>query len=241
MNNLKKIQATSFFLHLIAMICMLCDHLWAVLLTSHEWLTCIGRIAFPIFAFCISEGLKKTSNKKKYIIRLTIFALISEIPFNLMYASQIFYPYHQNVLWTFLIAILMIILINKTNFFPFKVFILLLSYILGYVLMTDYYGIGVIMVMLFYFIPSEGWKFKILQLGAMYFLNVSLLGGYYYELNIFGYNLEIVQQSIAILSLIPIWLYKGKQGHHSKIWQYFCYTFYPLHMLGLFVIKNLIL
>ena len=102
---------SSFTLHILAMALMLCDHLWATLFPAQEWLTCIGRIAFPIFAFMIAEGYFHTSNVKKYIARLLIFAIVSEVPFDLLYGSTVIYPFHQNVLWTFLIALLAIVLI----------------------------------------------------------------------------------------------------------------------------------
>ena len=94
-------KLSSFTLHVLAMILMLCDHLWATLLPGQEWLTCIGRIAFPIFAFMIAEGFYQTSNRKKYLKRMFIFALISEIPFNLIMSSGLINPFHQNVLFTF--------------------------------------------------------------------------------------------------------------------------------------------
>ena len=91
---------SSFALHIIAMIFMLCDHMWATIL-DYEWLTCIGRIAFPIFAFLITEGYIHTSNINKYIKRMVIFAIITEIPFNLMVSASPIYPFHQNVLYQF--------------------------------------------------------------------------------------------------------------------------------------------
>lgn len=102
----KKRGIDSFTLHILAMLFMLCDHLWATLFPAQEWMTCVGRLAFPIFAFMIAEGCYYTSNVKKYMLRLFLFAIISEIPFNLIMGSSVFYPFHQNVLWTFLLGVL---------------------------------------------------------------------------------------------------------------------------------------
>ena len=55
-----------------------------------------------------------------------------------------------------------------------------------------------------------------------------------------GMNFMIVQQGLALLALIPIWLYRGRQGLHSKAFQYFCYFFYPVHMLLLFFCAKLL-
>ena len=83
-----RIQTTSFSLHVMAMAFMLCDHLWATFMTNQDWMTCVGRVAYPIFAFMIVEGYFHTSNLKAYVKRLFIFALLSEIPFNLVMGSQ---------------------------------------------------------------------------------------------------------------------------------------------------------
>ena len=92
--NLKrlKIETTSASLHILAMLFMLCDHLWGTVVPGNDWLTCIGRVSFPIFAFMIVEGYFHTKSLKKYICRLLIAAVLSEIPFNLAMGSSIFYP-----------------------------------------------------------------------------------------------------------------------------------------------------
>jgi len=230
-------------LHIIAMALMLCDHLWALVFTNAEWLTCIGRLTFPIFAFMIAEGIAHTSSLKSYIKRLFIFALISEIPFNLMYSSSPIYPFHQNVIWTFLIAVLLICLIEKAksrgSLLLTAVTVaaaLLAGYILGFVLMTDYYGIGILTVLLFYFFRQKTWWSFVCQLIGLYWLNVEMLGGLTYEIDIFGYNLSVVQQGLAVFALIPIWLYNGQPGKKNKTFQMFCYWFYPAHMLLLYII-----
>ena len=73
----KNFEHTAAVLHIIAMTLMLMDHLWATLLPAQDWLTCIGRIAFPVFAFMTVEGYFHTHNLKKYMLRLLLFALIS--------------------------------------------------------------------------------------------------------------------------------------------------------------------
>lgn len=224
---------SSFALHIIAMIFMLCDHMWATIL-DYEWLTCIGRIAFPIFAFLITEGYIHTSNINKYIKRMVIFAIITEIPFNLMVSASPIYPFHQNVLWTFVISLLTLKYLNfdnTKNIFK-SILIILLAIIIATVTMCDYFGAGVMMVVGFYIFR----KSKFLQLLMMIYVNMILIQGYSYPIDIAGYTYYFPQQGFAVLSLIFIWLYNGKQGYHAKWFKIFCYAFYPLHMLILYLL-----
>lgn len=238
-----RLETTSFSLHIMAMLFMLCDHLWGTIVPGADWLTCIGRLAFPIFAFMIVEGYFHTKNLKKYVRRLLLFAILSEIPFNLALGSRIFYPIHQNVLWSFLISIGLIYWNEKVKEKQGWKRLLVgaasvgIGYVAGLITFVDFYNAGILTVLVFYFMRSKKWWCYIGQLLCLWYINFEMLGGFAYEVSIFGEPLLIARQGIALLALIPIWLYKGKQGYYSKRLQYFYYAFYPVHLLILGVIK----
>ena len=243
----KNFELTAAVLHIIAMTLMLMDHLWATLLPAKEWLPCAGRVAFPIFAFMAVEGYFHTRSFKKYILRMLLFAVLSEIPFDLMYGGTWFYPVHQNVLWTFLLSLLGVWLMEQVRkkgktwmYLLVCVLVVLAGLVLGTLCMVDYYGAGVLTVFVFYFLHGRKWWCFLGQLAALYWLNVELLGGLMYPVQLFGMEFELCQQGLALLALIPIWLYRGRQGYHSKPFQYLCYAFYPVHMLLLVVVLNFI-
>lgn len=243
----KNFELTAAVLHIIAMTLMLMDHLWATLLPAREWLTCAGRVAFPIFAFMAVEGYFHTRSFKKYILRMLLFAVLSEIPFDLMYGGTWFYPVHQNVLWTFLLSLLGVWLMEQVRkkgkiwmYLLVCVLVVPAGLVLGTLCMVDYYGVGVLTVFVFYFLHGRKWWCFLGQLAALYWLNVELLGGLMYPVQLFGMEFELCQQGLALLALIPIWLYRGRQGYHSKPFQYLCYAFYPVHMLLLVVVLNFI-
>ncbi len=186
-----------------------------------------------------------TGSLKKYVKRLLLFAVISEIPFDLMMGSSFFYPIHQNVLWSFLISLGLIHWNEKTKEKRLWQRILVgtatvcIAYIGGIITFVDYYNAGILTVLAFYFFRGKKWWQLLGQLLCMWYINSEMLGGLGYEVTLFGTTHFIHRQSIALLALIPIWAYRGKQGYHSKKYQYFCYLFYPLHMMLLGIIKFL--
>lgn len=242
----KKSGLSSAFLHILAMVLMLCDHLWGTIVPGNDWLTCIGRIAFPIFAFLIVEGYFHTRNLKKYVLRLLVFALLSEIPFNLAMGSRAFYPIHQNVLWSFLISLGLIHWNEKARTkgklwrrILIGVLSVLVACVAGLLTMVDYYHAGILTVLVFYFFRQKKWWSCIGQVLCLWYIHVEMLGGFGYELELFGETFFFVRQGLALLALIPIWLYRGRQGYHSKWFRYFCYFFYPVHLLILGLLKML--
>ncbi len=247
MEQRKTFELSSFCLHILAMVFMLCDHLWATVIPGNEWLTCIGRIAFPIFAFLIVEGYFHTTNLKLYVRRLLIFAVVSELPFNLMTGGIVINPAHQNVLWTFLIGIALIRLIEWAKDHPYKIWRwlltalgILLGCIIGIFGMTDYMHFGVLTVLVFYLFHGRRWWCFAGQLLCLWIINFETMGGWVYPFNLFGRELLFPQQGFALLALIPIWLYRGKQGPYNKALKYAYYVFYPVHLLILYLLMLVI-
>lgn len=238
MKKISRLEMTSMSLHIMAMICMFCDHLWATVVPGNDWLTCVGRLAYPIFAFLLVEGYFHTRNLKKYVGRLLTCAILSEIPFNLMMGSSIFYPIHQNVIWTFLLGIFLIHLNEKARSFQ-KLWLRILTAVttvvfgglLGVITFVDYYHAGVLTILVFYFFRGRKWWNFLGQAVLLAYINIEILSGYAYEISLFGNTYYFVRQSFALFALIPIWLYRGKQGPHNKLLQYSYYAFYPVHLL----------
>lgn len=245
MDKLRKLDISSVGLHILAMVLMLCDHLWVTVVPGNVWLTCVGRLAFPIFAFLIAEGYRHTGSWRKYALRLLIGAILSEIPFNLMCSGSWFNPVHQNVLWTFLLGLCLVRINDRSKDKSRSRRILvglltaLIGYVAGFVTMVDYYGVGVVTVLVFYFFRERNWKSLLAQILLLVYFNAHVLGGQGYELWIWGQTVFLPIQGLALFGLIPIWLYRGRKGLQSRVFQYFCYGFYPLHMLILWAIQAL--
>lgn len=218
---------------------MLGDHIWASGLINCDLLTIFGRIAFPIFAFLIVEGFFHTKNLNKYLQRLFVFAVVSEIPFNMIVGGSWFYPLHQNVIWTFLLGVLMLKLLekqnNKTIFLRIVFSFLILSVFLlcASLSMVDYHAAGIMTIAIFYFLRGQSWGKRFWQLLGLYYVNFEFLGGLFYPLTIGHWHLEFPLQGFALLSLIFIWLYNGHKGYDKKWFKYACYIFYPAHLLVL--------
>lgn len=231
---------TSFHLHIIAMVSMLCDHLGRTILPEMVWLTYVGRMAFPIYAFLLTEGHRHTRDVKRYILRLLVFSLLSEIPFDLMLYGTVCYWNHQNCLWTLLLGLLSLHLSDRirshetdTVTSVIKVFfILFFSCITSVLLRLDYGPLGILQIFLFSAIRKEHQHAHLYQLFGTLLLHALIVTDPCLPFP----GLHIPVQTFAVLALIPIRFYSGNQGYHSKVWTLLCYFFYPLHMLILAVL-----
>lgn len=246
---------STFALKIIAITTMLIDHVTAIFIPPNTWVyligRIIGRIAFPIFLFLLVEGFFHTWNVQNYLKRLGIFALISELPFDLaMYNSffgrlggniktdlpQIFsdnqvfdtvikrFMSNQNVFFTLFIGLATIYFMSiiekkyKKNMLYVNLFnavITLVACLVAALLKTDYSYKGVLLIVAFY-----------LFRGSKILLTIS----------IFIISQDVIQ-AFSALAMIPIAFYNGKKGKDIK---YFFYTFYPGHLMVLFLISLLI-
>lgn len=227
-------------LKVLAMTCMLLDHMWATVVPGNFWMTCVGRLVFPLYAFQITEGFFHTADRRRYALRLLGLALLSEVPFDLIQFSSLFFPFHQNTVFTLLLGLWSISAIERARLerTPRRVILGLLTLaaacLLGTVGFVDYGMMGVLTVILFYLFRGFPMA-RLLQLAAMVLLNVVCFKGQ--TIPLLGFSFPI--QGFAILALIPIWLYSGEKGFGGKGFQRASYLFYPVHLLILYLLYSL--
>ena len=185
-------------------------------ITLYSLARAIGRLAFPIYAFLVSEGMKHTRDRKKYIQTLLFFAVISEIPWNLVHTGELFYS-RQNVYFTLFLGAAGIYVLNEFGSTPVKQVFLLLYMVYAALYANIDYGLkGFALILLFYVLPEN--KLALAVTGTALMDNFRYLGG---------------------LAFIPISMYNGKRGFiNSKILKYAFYLYYPVHFLLLYFIKN---
>lgn len=202
----------------------------------------ISRASFVLFAFLISEGMYKTHDRKSYLFRLGLLALISEIPYDLCFYGTAYLPSYNNVFLTLFLGALGISLIDlfdKNTERWKQVVIALVMFYLAYLAGGDYDAFGVMVILAFYYLRDKKW---------LMFITVALLLFFGYFLScidymiedFYGYIASITENAImelhGVLAFPLIALYKGKKGVNMPKW--FFYGFYPAHLLLLWIITE---
>lgn len=235
---------TSFALKIIALITMFIDHSGYAIMGHFSFFNYIGRVAFPIFAFQISEGYNHTKNLKKYFLRLGLFALVSQIPFSLFSLKYHGNPFGLNVFFTLFLGLLAIYLYDyvvkifensnekklnekkKNGFIYFgKILGIIMALLIAYVaelINSDYGFWGVLVVFVFYIFNGKKLLTTIafFALCAIKYIPQFIASGYNY--------IYIILALCTFLPILFIDLYNGKQGPKIK---YLLYIFYPVHLL----------
>lgn len=237
-------------LKLIAVISMFVDHLAVALRLSglmgsgtlYRLMRYFGRIAFPIYGLMIVEGVMHTSSRWKYLLRLFVFALISELPFDLALRGKMFVWNHQNVYFTLILGLIIMIVIHWGSRLPGWKKILGwglaaglaagFAYLSGKVLYFDYGISGIVMLFVLGILTAPlteirqwvPWE----NLVRCFFVAAAVL-----LMTPFTSNTEY----FALFALIPIAFYNGDNGKFSNAAvKYAFYAFYPAHLLVLWLL-----
>ncbi len=260
---------SGFVLKIIACIAMLLDHIAIIFNIAILPFRAIGRIAFPIYAFFIVEGYFKTSNVKKYKMRLIVVALISELPRKLFIRNLSFDKFVEaflkdpiptlfinngiNAIFTLFIGLVLIDILSKINRKydncqnqRKKLIIAILSAIsivtacvVAVLINSDYSYIGILMIVVFYYFKNNSLR---LAFGFGAITLFDLIMSFFVESEPFVWCL-ISLSKIAVL--IPLFVYNGMSGlpqkqTSKKFIQWSFYLFYPLHLLILYLISIIV-
>ncbi len=188
---------------------------WTWISRGYMALRLIGRLAFPIYCFLLAEGFRHTRSRRRYAMRLGLFALLSELPFDLSVSGIWWDTAYQNVFFTLLFGLLALMLAEpcyqqgqrRKAFFIVLVFALAAE-----LLQTDYGFFGVAIIAVFHFLRERE--------AEKYLAGGALLAG-------LG-TLELA----AIFSFVPMHLYDGRKGRTGPLMKWAFYLWYPLHLLA---------
>lgn len=217
---------SSFVLKLIAVISMVFDHSGYVIFNGFSAFNFLGRLAFPIFAFQLTQGYTHTKSLKKYFLRLILFALISQIPFMLFRIKFVEDIFVFNIFFTLSLGLANIWIYDKNKILGM---ISLISFsVVAQLINFDYGAFGIIIIFIFYAFKNN----KILM--NFFFIFAVILKYLFYLLiyyNTIYFSIYLALCTFTILSIILIDFYNGKEGKKVK---YLLYIFYPLHLLILY-------
>ncbi len=195
-----------------------------------EIMRAIGRIAFPLYAFGMAQGCAYTKNRKKFLLRLLLFAVLAEAPFQLAFRGSLSFGHLPitNVLFTLLIGSLCCFILDFFRkrrkawaaILPIGALVLLAE-----ICRTDYGGLGVLFVLLPYLFQKKRWKLVALAtwLYGLPAVASMLSGGAYFA--------SVLNWLCALSAVGILALYNGQEGRHSKVSKYFFYAYYPFHLL----------
>lgn len=211
---------TAFWLKLIAAAAMLADHIGCLLFPELSWLRLLGRLSFPLFAFLLVEGALHTGNIKKYLARLAVFAVISEIPYDLAFSGQFIEFDVQNIFITLFIALLCLAaMIRLQGKYGFS----------GFYIGTAVFAAGGLLA---FFVRSEYEFFGIAAVYVIYIFRDDNIKKFLTALLIFA--LMPGKQWFGASALLIAWAYNGEKGVNANWVKWAFYAFYPAHLLILY-------
>jgi len=193
----------------------------------------IGRIALPIFAFLLVEGIHHTHDRKKYAVRLAIGAALAEIPYNLIVSGQVFWR-EQSIMLTLLLGFGAVIAMERCRGLAWKPVAMLPFALLAELLTVDYGWAGVVLIALFD-LSRYSWRKNLVRTCGMIVL-FHYMSGTVFQLG----GIALPMQALGALSMLFIANYDGRKLTDSKTVQWAFYLFYPVHLVVLWLLGGLI-
>jgi hypothetical protein len=213
-------------LKLIACLTMLTDHIGAIFFPTCAFLRIIGRISYPIYAFLIAEGVGHSRDLKKYGLRLLLIALLTELPYDLLFSGAFTWS-KNSVMVTLLLGFGAGVCMKGRSLWMQALcalpFILLSRYCNG-----TYGMYGLVMIVMFCATRNIPFRLPV-QLVLMVLLGLRMA----------GFPARVGTQIFAIASMLPIALYSGKKRSRNPVLQWGFTLFYPLHIVILLLIRLL--
>ena len=210
-------------LKLIAMAAMVIDHVALIFFcnnpehtTIYELMRTIGRISYPVFAFLVVEGYLHTHDFGRYAKRLLYFAIVSEIPWQLINHDG-----SHNVLFTLLVGLFVLYMIEHwhTTNINISLFAIITGVLLIYI-HTDYDWRGLLLILIFYLFKKDPLFQTVFGILVMSF---------------YGFT-------GALLAFMVINAYNGHRGFiQGDLGKHLVYLFYPCHLLLLWTVGVMIL
>ena len=248
----KKFSVTAYALKWVAVVTMVIDHAgyacykWLGWSETYLLMRRVGRIAFPIFVLLLLEGFRHTRNRWLYLRNLLIFALISEIPFDLLLTGWDRRYSSQNIFLTLSLGLFGVmsaeILFDwcRKRRIPRGAALLCAALPMaatvfaGEFLAVDYHGWGVLLIALVYagetavvFLRDDTQLSRNIGAAVAVVLWASLYDAGHGWLN----------EAYGVVSLAPILLYNGQRGNY-RMSKWFFYGFYPAHLLILYGLRD---
>lgn len=224
---------SSFALKFIALTCMCIDHMGLALFPSVSAFRCVGRLAFPLYCFLLSQGYAHTRDIRAYVRRLLLLAFLSEIPFDLLIFGRVASGVEQNVVFSLLLGLLALYAADSLRGRLLECILALTALCAAAMILRVSYGwLGVALCLGFHFAREHRFKQALCSalLCGLYALSLLLSG---------------VERSWALLSLyatgasLLILLYNGKRGLHAPALTFLFYAAYPLHIAALVLARAL--
>ncbi|MBX4262172.1 conjugal transfer protein TraX (plasmid) [Clostridium estertheticum] len=224
----KKKSISGNTIKIIAIIAMIIDHVgWAFVSTNTigaAVIHTIGKITGPIMCYFIAEGNHYSKNRKKYLERLAIFALISHVPYNIFDNQGTITLLPTSVIFTLMCGFLALIVFEKIEHKPIKLILILLLVVMTY--WADWQIFGVLFILAFGIFYGN-YKRQMVSFAFLSFCRVV------YELFVDGglnFYLTVPRALSPILVILLLSLYNGAKGG-SKYAKWAFYIIYPLQFL----------